>query len=116
MIYHWHDRVSPTDKLLTRDDILQLKDGDIVFVQWPNEEGAAPWRIQTRQYDRPYVYATDLHPYHSKPCLWHREISGEGPYKPGVEVFALRVWLAEEPPMPETEDGEEIFKTIHWKK
>jgi hypothetical protein len=107
------------DKLLTPEEIAQLNDNDIVFVQWPCEEGATPYRIKTKPlegYDRPWVYATDIHPYRDGPCLWQREISGFGQFTPGNTPYDLRVWQIELPdmiPMAEETDME-VFQTIQW--
>jgi hypothetical protein len=111
--YHWHDRLSIQGNatLLTVKEIERLQDGEIIYIQWPNEEGAAPYRIRTRDYegyDRPWIYATDFNHYIETRCFWHREISGYGLHKD------LKVWRREEPDPPEHEDGIETFITIEW--
>jgi len=104
-----------TNPLLTVEQIKRLKDGEIVFVQFPNEEGASPWRIKTKQFDRLYVYATEIHPYHESPCLLHREISGNGFYPPVTGEFDLKVWKSPVSDyIPEHQLGDEVFATMLW--
>lgn len=106
-------------KLLSPEQIENLKDGDIVLVQWPCEEGATPYRIRTKPlegYDRPWVYATDIHPYKDGPCLWQREISGFGQFTPGKQPYNLRVWEIKIPEIDSqlVENDSEVFQTIQW--
>ena len=107
------------DKLLTVKEILQLQDGDIVFAQWPLEEGATPYIVKTKimqGYDRPWIYATDIHPYREGGCYWDRELSGFGKYTPGNAPYHLRVWTRELPAVVEEEPGneKEIYLTVEW--
>ena len=105
------------DKLLTLAEITNLQNGDIVFVQWPCEEAASPYQIRTKTfngYERPWVYATDIHPYKENLCFWDREISGYGKYTPGKDPYDMRVWIKSVPEDPEPEEGYEIFTTILW--
>lgn len=106
-------------KLLAHEEIAQLQDGDIVLIQWPFKEGATPYRIKTKPlegYDRPWVYATDINPYHESPCLWQREISGFGQFTPGKQPYDLRVWKIKIPEMSSqsVENDSEVFQTIQW--
>ena len=116
MMFTYHDRLSIRGNapLLTQKQIEALEDGSIVYVQWPSDEWASPYKIRRRDfndgYDRPWVYATDYHHYHEQPCKWDREITGYGLYKP----HELRVWIREPPPEPEHEDGPEVFASIIW--
>ena len=108
------------NKLLSQEQIENLSDGEIVLIQWPCEKGATPYRIKTKPlegYDRPWIYATDIHPYQDSPCLWQREISGFGQFTPGNAPYDLRIWQIELPDMSSSlveETDTEVFQTIQW--